>query len=307
MENKDKATGKSAAKIWAVGGGKGGVGKSTISIFLAFWLARMGKKTTIMDADMGGANLHTLMGIKNPPRTINDFITRKYNSLEDICINTKVENLRFISGASDILSLANLQFVQKTKIIQNISGLNADYVVLDLGAGTSFNVLDFFLAADKKIVILTPQPASIQNAYAFIRNAIYRRLSRLSSRDTSLNALVRTAMDTKNELKVRTVKELFQFIHDLSGEETTESLRREVEGIQPALITNMVRSPVDKNASTIIQLVAEKYLMVRCTDVGGVSYDRQVYTAASGMVSLTRMNRSSEALACTYEIAMRLL
>ena len=63
-------------QIWAVGGGKGGVGKSTISTLLAFWLARMGKKTILIDVELGGANLHTFMGIKSPPRTLNDYITK---------------------------------------------------------------------------------------------------------------------------------------------------------------------------------------------------------------------------------------
>ena len=66
-----------APTIWAVGGGKGGAGKSVVSTILAFWLARMGKRTVLIDADLGGANIHTLMGIKSPPRSINDFITRK--------------------------------------------------------------------------------------------------------------------------------------------------------------------------------------------------------------------------------------
>ena len=94
-------------KIWAIGGGKGGAGKSVVSTIMAFWLARMGNRTILVDVDLGGANLHTLLGIKSPARTLNDFITRKFESLEDICIETEEKNLRLISGASDVLSLAN--------------------------------------------------------------------------------------------------------------------------------------------------------------------------------------------------------
>jgi flagellar biosynthesis protein FlhG len=276
-------------------------GKKHYKYFPGFLVGPNGQQTILMDVDLGGANLHTLLRIKSPPRTINDFITKRYNSLEDICINTEIENFRLISGASEILSLANLQFAQKTKIIQHISLLDADYIVLvDLGAGTSFNVLDFFLVADKEITVLTPQPISIQNTYAFVRNAVYRKLSRLSSRDPSLHALIKTSINTKNELKMQTVKELFQFIQELSGEDVAESLRKEIEEIQPEVITNMVRNPRDKNAGRIIQLVAEKYLMVYCTDLGGVDYDRYVYAATSGMAALTRLDQSSNALACTY-------
>ncbi len=88
----------------------------------------MGKQTILVDADLGGANLHTFMGIKNPPRTLNDFVTKRYDSLEEICLNTEMQNLRLIAGASDILSLANIHVSQKAKLIQNLARLDADYV-----------------------------------------------------------------------------------------------------------------------------------------------------------------------------------
>jgi flagellar biosynthesis protein FlhG len=302
-----ETNGKTIPKIWAVGGGKGGVGKSTISVFLAFWLAKMGKRTILMDIDLGGANLHSLMGINNPPRTLNDFIAKKYGSLEDICIDTEVKNLHLICGDSEILSLANPIFAHKIKIIQNVLRLDADYVVLDLGAGTSFNVLDFFLIAHKKIVVMTPQPTSIQNSYAFIRNAVYRKLSRLSNQNPSLKALIKIAMNTKNELKVQTIKELFQVIEELSGKEIMESLQKEIAKIQPAIITNMIENPIDKNAGQIIKLVAEKYLMIHPVNLGGVVYDRRIYRMVSGMIPLTKLEQSSQARASAYEIVEKLL
>ncbi|MEK6194587.1 MAG: P-loop NTPase, partial [Deltaproteobacteria bacterium] len=217
--------------IWAVGGGKGGVGKSVLSTIFALWLARMGKRTIIVDVDLGGANVHTLLGIKSPPKTINDYITKKYPNLEDICINTGVENLRLLSGASEILSLANLQFAQKMKIIQGLRQLNAEYVILDLGAGTSYNVLDFFLIAQRQVVMLTPQPISIQNSYAFVRNAVYRKLSRISSQKPGMLSIIKSAMDPKNELNVRTIKELFQVIRNDGGAEAADFLKKELATI----------------------------------------------------------------------------
>jgi len=122
---------ESAPIIWAVGGGKGGVGKSVVSTILAFWLARNGKRTVLIDVDLGGANLHTLLGIKSPPRTLIDFINRKFGSLEEICIDTEAKNLCLISGSSEVLSLANPHFSQKVKLINHFSRLDADYVVID--------------------------------------------------------------------------------------------------------------------------------------------------------------------------------
>ena len=293
--------------IWAVGGGKGGVGKSVVSTILAYWLARMGKRTILIDVDLGGANLHTLLGIKNPLRTLNDFITRKFASLEEICIDTEAKNLRLISGSSEVLSLANPHFSQKVKLINHFSRLDADYVVIDLGAGTSFNVLDFFLAAHEKIMVLTPEPTSIQNAYIFVRNAVYRRLSRLSSKNPSLQTLVKIAMDPQNELKIRTIKELLQFIQESGGKDIAEPIEKEIEEIRPAVITNMVKDNKEKNAGRIVQIVAEKYLMIQSTNLGSVSHDRQIFSMVSDMVSLIKLDQSSHAFGNIYEIVTKLL
>ena len=305
-EDKDTEM-ESSPIIWAVGGGKGGVGKSVVSTILAFWLARMGKRTVLIDVDLGGANLHTLLGIKSPPRTLNDFITRKFGSLEEICIDTEAKNLRLISGSSEVLSLANPHFSQKVKLINHFSRLDADYVVIDLGAGTSFNVLDFFLAAHEKIMVLTPEPTSIQNAYIFVRNAVYRRLSRLSSKNPSLQTLVKIAMDPKNELQVRTIKELLQFIQESGGKDVAEPIEKEIGEIRPAVITNMVRDDKEKNAGRIVQIVAEKYLMIQSTNLGSVSHDRQISSMVSDMVSLIKLDQSSHAFGNIYEIVTKLL
>ena len=297
---------KSTPKILAIGGGKGGAGKSVFSTIMAFWLARMGNRTVLMDVDLGGANLHTLLGIKSPDRTLNDFITRRFGELEDICIDTSEKNLRLISGASDVLSLANPHFSQKIKLMTHLSRLDADYVVLDLGAGTSFNVLDFFLIAHKKIIVLTPEPTSIQNAYIFVRNAVYRKLSRLSSKNPSLQALIKIAMDPKNVLKIRTVKELFQFIEESDEKNIIEVLKKEIGDIHLEVVTNMVKNEKEENAGRIVQIVAEKYLTLPSTDLGCVTYDKHIRTMVSDMVPLINPDQSSQAFGNVYEIATKL-
>lgn len=297
----------SEPRIWAVAGGKGGVGKSVVSIFLAYWLAGTGKRTVLVDFDLGGATIHTLMGIKSPPENLYDFVANKYSSLEDICINTPVANLRLIAGASEVLSLANPHFSQKMKLIKHLVKLNADYVVLDLGAGTSFNVLDFFLAANEKIVVLTPEPTSIQNAYILVRNTVYRMLSRISRNDESLQALVKTAMDPRNELNIRTIRELLQYVEEIGGKNLTEPLKDGLELIRPAVVVNMVRNQKEKNAGRIIQITSEKYLMIESIDIGSVSYDRQLSGMIVDMAPLFEIDQSSAALADIYEIVGRLL
>ena len=297
---------KKSAVIWAIGGGKGGVGKSILSTLIALNLAQNNTKTILVDADFGGANLHTLLGIKNAPRTINDFIQKKYPSLQEICIDTEIDNLQLLSGASDILTLANLKFAQKTKIIQGISQLDADHVIIDLGAGTSFNVLDFFLIADKKIVVLTPQPVSIQNAYAFVRNGVYRKLSRLTSQKSSLLTMIQSAMDPNNDLKVKSVGELLQRVEIEGGREDADMLRHEIEAIQPILIANKITNSKDKDAARIIQLLAEKYLMIRPVFMGGIAHDTRINAMVSRMVPLTHIDNANAVLTSVGELTGRI-
>ncbi|MBW2109607.1 MAG: hypothetical protein JRI36_13215, partial [Deltaproteobacteria bacterium] len=131
--------------------------------------------------------------------------------------------------------------------------------------------------------------------------------TQLSRKQPSLQALIKTAMNPKNELKLRTLKELLQLIQDVEGDGISEALKREVEKIQPAVITNMARDARDKNAGRIIQLVCEKYLMIHPVDMGSINYDRQLEKMIFKMMPLTQLDQSSQAIASVYQIAGRLL
>ena len=294
-------------KIWAIGGGKGGVGKSLVSILMATELAKLNQRTILIDADLGGANLHTMMGIKTPVRTLNDFVTRKYSSMEEICIQTSANNLQLICGASEILSLANPQYAQKNKIVQNLTQLPADHVILDLGAGTSYNVLDFFLIADYPIVVVTPQPISIQNAYGFIRNAIYRKLSRMVSQQSTLNNLVKTAMDPKNEHQMRTIQDLFETVDQSYNPKVVRRLKHAIQSIRPWVVTNNARDKRDHNAGRIIALVAEKYLTIRIENLGSIDYDPMIEGMVSYMRPVSSLSPDSAARMDAGRMVQRLL
>jgi flagellar biosynthesis protein FlhG len=306
MKDKQDIADPAAPTIVAIGGGKGGAGKSIFGVLMAFWLARLGNRTVLMDADLGGANLHTLLGILSPERTLNDFITKRIEKLEGVCIATGEKNLRLISGASEVLSLANPHFSQKVKLMMHLSRLDADYVVLDLGAGTSFNILDFFLFAHKKIVVVTPEPTSIQNAYIFVRNVVYRKLSRISNNNPSLKALIKIAMDPKNVLKIRTIKELYQFIEESNEKEIIEYLKKELGDIYLGVVTNMVKSKIEEKAGSIVQIVAEKYLTIPSDNLGCVHFDKHISTMVSNRVPLTNLDKPSQAFGQVYEIANKL-
>jgi flagellar biosynthesis protein FlhG len=293
-------------QVWAVGGGKGGIGKSVLSILIAVALAEKGQETVVIDGDLGGANLHTFMGIRTPGRTLNDFIGRRYQTLDEVCIGTEQKRLRIVCGASEVLTMANLKYTQKTKILQAITKIEADNVVLDLGAGTGFNTLDFFLSARHQVVVMTPQPVAIQNAYTFVRNAIYRKLSRMTSKRPFLDDLVKAAMNPRNDMQVRTVSRLLERIADNGAPADAARMAAELERIRPALITNMARQPRDKNAGRIIQMVAKKHLAIQAQNGKGIYFDPQINALVSAMEPLTRVDRNSNAIRCAFSIVSQL-
>jgi flagellar biosynthesis protein FlhG len=160
-----------APRLWAVGGGKGGVGKSVVTSSLAAALAASGRRCAVIDADLGSANLHTLLGVAQPRYSLSHLLTGEVASLADLLVQTPVPNLWLASGNQALLEMANLGHAQKEKLFRQIRGLDVDEVVLDLSAGCAFNVLDFFLLARRGLVVVTPEPTAIENGEHFLKAA----------------------------------------------------------------------------------------------------------------------------------------
>ena len=162
--------------IYSIGCGKGGSGKSFIAVSLGILLANQGKKVVLIDLDLGASNLHTLMGQKIPERGLDGFIDKQTSKLEHLALSTSIPNLYLISSTRCSLEIANLYYAQKVKLINAIKSLTFDYVLLDLGPGTHFNTLDFFLIAPEGLFISTPEPTSIENTFIFIKSIYLRKL-----------------------------------------------------------------------------------------------------------------------------------
>ncbi|HEY6876401.1 MAG TPA: P-loop NTPase [Polyangiales bacterium] len=157
--------------IWAIAGGKGGVGKSVVAANLAVSVARRGLRCLLIDADLGGGNQHTLFGIEKPRTTLDAFLQGEEKELASVAAQTRFHGLSLVFAASDALGSANPKHSQKQKFIRHVRRADADVVILDLGAGTSFNTLDLFLIARVQLVVTTPELTAIQNAYGFIKCA----------------------------------------------------------------------------------------------------------------------------------------
>jgi len=264
-------------RIWAFGGGKGGIGKSVLAASVGWELARMGRQVVLVDADLGGANLHIRLGLPPPPRTLGDFIRGRSSSLEDVLTSTPIRGLRLISGAADLLSAPNISPLQKVRVLNEIRALSADMVLLDLGAGTSDNVLDFFLLADVSILTVVPEPASVQNGYRFIKSALYRRL-RAAAPTTAVRALVDSALDPKGPFGIRTPADL---IARVAAEDSQAAavLRVEVATFQPCFVVNEVRNAAEVAVGHQLAATCVRHLGVPASYAGFIVHDDAVWQA----------------------------
>ncbi|MBF0237507.1 MAG: P-loop NTPase [SAR324 cluster bacterium] len=262
-------------EVWAVGGGKGGVGKSFLTGNLGIALAQKGYSVVMADMDLGGANLHTCLGINNPEKGLSDFVNREMTTIEDILIPTPINGVRLISGAQDGLDIANPRHAQKLRILKAIQNIDVDYVLLDLGAGTAFNTIDFFLSANSQIIVVVPEPTSIENAYRFIKSAFYRKI-RHSSPSSRIRTLVDQVMNRNNQYGIRTPRELLEYLKQ-QDEEVAEFIDRQANEFRPRLILNQVRSANDIKIGFAMDNACVKYFGIHIDFAGYVEHDEIVW------------------------------
>lgn len=263
-------------KIWAIGGGKGGVGKSLVSSNLAICLALMGNKVIAVDLDLGGANLHTCLGLPIPQVTLSDYVSKKISNFEDLLVSTPINNLKIISGAQDELGMANLKHMHKNQIIRKLGDLDADYILFDLGAGTAFNTIDFFITADKGILVVLPEPTSIENTYRFIKSVFYRRLKMVEG-VAEIEHLISESMNAKvTSGGGASPADLMKKIAEINPEVGLR-VKQEMAQFRPNLIINQVRSQADIDIGYSIQSICRRYFGIEMTFPGYLDYDQSVW------------------------------
>lgn len=155
-------------KVVAVVSGKGGVGKSNFSLNFAIELTKSGKKVILFDLDIGMANVDILMGVSSK-YTIVDMIERELE-IGDI-IETGPSNLCFIAGGTGLSSMFSMNPRKLTRFLQQLEQINGtyDFIIFDMGAGVSKDSLHFILSANEIVVVTTPEPTSVTDAYAMIK------------------------------------------------------------------------------------------------------------------------------------------
>jgi flagellar biosynthesis protein FlhG len=261
-------------RVISIGGGKGGIGKSLVSANLGIELARRGKRVVLVDADLGGANLHTTLGIDLPRRTLSDFIERKVARIEDVITPTGIPNLGLVSGALDHLDAANPRHAQKMRFLRHVQQLDVDYVVLDLGAGTHTNVLDFFLVSDHGVLVLVPEPTAVENAYRFVKAAFWRRMRNVAQ-VYGYDPLIRAVTEG------RTFKSPVELVASVAERDPDAgaNLARHLAAFRPRLVVNQARTEQDADIGRAVVAAWRKYFGLEMDYLGYISYDDEMWRA----------------------------
>ncbi len=245
-------------RLVPIASGKGGVGKSVIAANLGLALARAGRAVVLVDLDLGGSNLHTFLGVKNKNPGIGALAWKRERSLDGLLVETGYERLWLVPGDGLLPGTANIDWFTKKRILKELSSLPADFAILDLGAGSSFNVVDFFLASSEGVLVVRPEITSVLNAYAFLKTAAFRALSRSFPEKSLGRAAVNGFAAVKNE---GSGLSFLDFASELAGKfpEGQAALKRLSE-LRPRAIMNMSRDPGDADLGTRLHDIVVKNL-----------------------------------------------
>lgn len=271
------------AVIIPIASGKGGVGKTMIAANLGISLAEMNKRVIIIDFDLGGSNLHTCLGIKNRYNGIGSFLNKKVDSLTSCLVKTDYHDLTFIPGDNLIPGTANLNYFMKLKMLKEIYAMEADFILLDLGAGSAFNTLDFYLMSNTGITIITPETTSVLNAYEFIKAALYRLLyqsfKRGSEERKDMDDFIHQRLETSDADFNVLINQLEQY-----NPESAELCNQKINRFYPRVILNMALNQADIQLGGKLRFICRKNLNIELEYLGILPMDQLVGQAAKQRV-----------------------
>ena len=260
--------------IYTVGGGKGGTGKSFITASLGTILAQQGKRVLLLDLDLGASNLHTFLALGKPQVSLKQYLNKEVKDIKDVVTQTSQPNLSVISSAGCSLEIANLYYAQKVKLIRAIKKLSYDYIFVDLGSGTHYNTLDFYLISNQGIIVTTPEPISVENMFRFLKS-IYLRNVKAVLKNNGLNIICREYLNSVRDSQIKSFSDIISFIRQYDAENDT-NIENCIKDQKISLILNQFRWQVDKNFGYELTRICNKHLYFNYHFLGNVSSDSKI-------------------------------
>ncbi len=295
---------RAPTRVIPVGGGKGGVGKTFLVANLAAALARDGYRVAAVDGDLEGANLHTFLGVPRPRTSLADFVAQREDDLPKLLLETPIDNLQLIAATASNLATPQPSRTRRVRLVRELRRIEADFVFVDLGAGTHPAVMDYFMIGEEGVVVITPEPTSVENAYAFLRAAFYRRL-RLAMVSHNVRSIVTLAMDERNERGIRTPMDLLREVQAIDSNEGARFVET-MRAFRPRVIVNEVRTADDIKLGFSIASVCRKYFGIDAEYLGYVNHDEAARRSVRARRPIVESHPRSDASIYIGRIARKL-
>ena len=261
--------------IIPIASGKGGVGKSFLAANLSIALAGLGKKVIAADLDFGGSNLHTCFGLHNTHPGIGDFLRAHYGNLEDLLVKTSINNLQFLAGDARSPFMANMHHAQKLRLVQHLRKLEYEFLILDLGSGSTYNTLDFFGMTRLGLLVATPEHTSIMNMLTFLKLLAFRIIERTVPKNKSVENKLRELYKLSVREGLLTVGNLLTEISAID-KEYSEKAKQNWSLYRPRIVFNKCESPGDLELIKDLQNTLDENLMLHVDFFGCLHSDSAV-------------------------------
>jgi flagellar biosynthesis protein FlhG len=293
--NEAEAPGDDSRKfeIWAFGGGQGGTGKSALAASVGFQLSRLGRRVVVVDADFGGANLHTCLGMSSPPRSLLDFLREGGNVADEFVFDTPYPNLRIIGGRVDE-GTGSLPAGWAARLSTALRSLPVDLAILDLGAGVSGETIEAMNLADLKVMVAVPEPSSIENVVSLLRSLCLQRLVQRTPSNEVRGRLI--ALQSGQSLaRVKVVADIYREIEAVDPT-LLGSARALIGEMALTLVTNQVRDDADRKFGAQAAAVMRRHFGLPMSYAGFVHHDDAVWrTLRRGKMFMVDASRSRAA------------
>lgn len=242
-------------RIITIASGKGGVGKTSLTVNLAIALSQAGKKVMILDADLGMANVDIMLGL-NPRYTLYD-VLQGNRTLREVIIEA-ANGVKIVPGCSGIFEAANIQRYQREALIYELEyyAREMDYILIDTGAGISQVVLGFIASADDVVIVVTPEPTSITDGYGIIKIMSQFKLQKQAQLVVNMANNLQEANETAHKIEMVAAKYLQINIIRLGVIYSDNSVKKSIKEMTPFII-KYPRSQVARDVTQIADNILE--------------------------------------------------
>jgi len=281
-------TPQSGCKI-AIGGGKGGVGKTCLALLLGIFLARHQQKVLLIDADISGPNLHRFFGIKAPDRPLLHFLTNKIDHVGDLQENTPFEFLKCIFNQNGLPPLKDLE-KRKKVLFQQLNELDVDVIIFDSSSKMHDLSVEFFLRADYHLLISNSELMSIQQNFNYLKYCTLFQLKQAWQQTTAINFNEFNFQDRFQKNYRLLMQRLLNEVRT-SAPDALCAFQEEFKKFKPYLVFNMSHQDAIKKQEMALKLAAKEILDIEIHYLGTLDFVADLRKAIRSKAPLLELEK----------------